>query len=136
MEGQPPQPSFSLHTLAGTSEHPDSRLLGDHDASLGVQEISINYVDSGESFDHKTTTSTYILLKRLQIPFSLIMIQGLSLSAKSAPTGLNGRMQSKQKLPRLTKERYSLKQYLHLPVFSLWDSNGFFSVNGMRTMRW
>ena len=136
VEGQLPQPSSSMHKLTGTSEHPDSIVLGNHEESLGVQEISINYVDSGESFDRKTTTVDIYFAKRLQIPFSLIMIQGLSLSAKSAPTGLNGRMQSKQKLPRLTKERYSLKQYRHLPVFSLWDSNGFFSGNGMRTMRW
>ena len=56
MEGQPPQPSSSVHKLAGTSEHPYSTVLGNHEESLGVQEISINYVDSGESFDRKTTT--------------------------------------------------------------------------------
>ena len=56
VEGQPPQPSSSVHKLAGTSEHPDSIVLGNHEESLGVQEISINYVDSGESFDRKTTT--------------------------------------------------------------------------------
>ena len=56
VEGQPPQPSSSVHKLTGTSEHPDSIVLGNHEESLGVQEISINYVDSGESFDRKTTT--------------------------------------------------------------------------------
>ena len=56
VEGQPPQPSSSMHKLTGTSEHPDSIVLGNHEESLGVQEISINYVDSGESFDRKTTT--------------------------------------------------------------------------------
>ena len=43
-----------MHKLTGTSEHPDSIVLGNHEESLGVQEISINYVDSGESFDRKT----------------------------------------------------------------------------------
>jgi hypothetical protein len=40
VEGKPPQPSFSLHTLAGTSEHPDSRVLGNHEESSWVHEIS------------------------------------------------------------------------------------------------
>ena len=55
-QGQPPQPSSSVHKLAGTSEHLDSIVLGNNEESLGVQEISINYVDSGESFDRKSTT--------------------------------------------------------------------------------
>ena len=56
VEGQPPQLTSSVHRLAGTSEHPDSIVLGNHEESLGVQEISINYVVSRESFDRKTTT--------------------------------------------------------------------------------
>ena len=55
VEGQPPQPSSSLHTLAGTSEHLDSRVLGNHEESPEVHEISTNYVDSGESFNRKST---------------------------------------------------------------------------------
>jgi len=29
--------------------------LGNNEPSQGVQEISINYIDSGESYDRKTT---------------------------------------------------------------------------------
>ena len=39
----------------GTSEHPDSLILGNDESINGVKEISINYIDSGESYDHKTT---------------------------------------------------------------------------------
>jgi hypothetical protein len=42
-------PSFSLLTLAGTSEHLDSCVLGNHKESSWVHEISSNNIDSGES---------------------------------------------------------------------------------------
>ena len=38
-----------------TSEHPDSIVLGNDESDQGVNEISINYIDSGESYDRKTT---------------------------------------------------------------------------------
>ena len=37
------------------SEHPDSIVLGNVESNNGVKEISINYIDSGESYDRKTT---------------------------------------------------------------------------------
>lgn len=55
VEGQPPQPNSVLHTVAGTSEHADSCVLGNHEESPRVQEISTNYIDSGESFNRKST---------------------------------------------------------------------------------
>ena len=55
VDGQPPQPSSSVHILVGTSEHPDSHILGNHEESSRVQEISTNYIDSGESFERKST---------------------------------------------------------------------------------
>jgi hypothetical protein len=38
----------------GTSKCPDAIILRNNEPSLGVQEISINYIDSGESYDRKT----------------------------------------------------------------------------------
>jgi hypothetical protein len=40
---------------AGTSEHLDSIVVGNHDESEGTDEISTNYVESGESFNRKNT---------------------------------------------------------------------------------
>jgi len=37
------------------SEHSDSIVLGNVESNNGVKEISINYIDSGESYDRKTT---------------------------------------------------------------------------------
>jgi hypothetical protein len=54
VEGQPPQPSSSVHTLAGTSEHLDSHVLGNHEEPSRVHEISTNYINSGESFNRKS----------------------------------------------------------------------------------
>jgi hypothetical protein len=46
-----------VHSISdvGTSEHPDTIVLGNSEPSRGVQEISINYIDSGESYDRKIT---------------------------------------------------------------------------------
>ena len=50
-------PTSTVHSIpdVGTSEHPDAIVLGNNEPSRGVQEISINYIDSGESYDRKTT---------------------------------------------------------------------------------
>ena len=49
-------PSTSVHTNigAGTSEDPDSIVVGNNEESQGVKEISTNFIDSGESFNRKT----------------------------------------------------------------------------------
>jgi hypothetical protein len=39
----------------GTSKHPDSIVLGNIESNNRVKEIYINYIDSGESYDRKTT---------------------------------------------------------------------------------
>ena len=39
----------------GISKHPDSMVLGNVESNNRVKEISINYIDSGESYDRKTT---------------------------------------------------------------------------------
>jgi hypothetical protein len=46
-----------VHTIeqAGGSKDPDSLILGNHDEFYGVQEISINYISSGELLDYTTT---------------------------------------------------------------------------------
>ena len=48
-----PGPSTSAHTNIGarTLEHLDSIVEGNHDESEGIEEISTNYVESGESFN-------------------------------------------------------------------------------------
>jgi hypothetical protein len=39
---------------ASTLEKPDALVLGNHEASTGIQEISINYTSSGEVYDRST----------------------------------------------------------------------------------
>jgi hypothetical protein len=39
---------------ASTSENPNALVLGNHEASTGIQEISISYTSSGEVYDHST----------------------------------------------------------------------------------
>ena len=55
VEGQPPQRSSVVHSMTGTSKNPDSIVLGNHKQSTRVNEISTNYIDSGESYNLKST---------------------------------------------------------------------------------
>jgi hypothetical protein len=52
-----PQSSSQVRTIneAGTSEIPDTLVLGNHEESNGTQEIFINYTSSGETYDRNTT---------------------------------------------------------------------------------
>jgi hypothetical protein len=58
-----PQSSTQAHYRnenASTSENPDDLVLGNHETSTGIQEISINYTSSGEVYHHSTTiVNTY-----------------------------------------------------------------------------
>jgi hypothetical protein len=51
-----PPPTSTVHSISddGTLESPGTIELGNIKPSFGVNEICINYVDSGESFDRKT----------------------------------------------------------------------------------
>jgi hypothetical protein len=55
VEERSPQPSSVVHSMTGTSENPDSIVLGNLDQSTRVNEISTNYIDSGESYNRKST---------------------------------------------------------------------------------
>jgi hypothetical protein len=91
-----PSTSAQNSISARTSEDPDSIVEGNRDESQGVRGISINYIDSGESYNRKTTNvNIYFATK---IASELRIIQNLSpwQSASSAPTGSNGRKQSRQ----------------------------------------
>ena len=57
VEVQPSHPISTVHSITdvGTSEHPDAIILGNNDTSQRVREISINYIESRESYDRKST---------------------------------------------------------------------------------
>ena len=43
-----------INTEAGTSEDPRSIVLGSYDECLRVDEIAINFIETGESYDHNS----------------------------------------------------------------------------------
>jgi hypothetical protein len=43
-----------INENARTSENPNDLILGNHETSIGIQEISINYTSSREVYDHST----------------------------------------------------------------------------------
>jgi hypothetical protein len=52
-----PPPTSTVHSIFDdeTLERPGAIVLGNTESPFWVNEISINYVDSGESFDCQTT---------------------------------------------------------------------------------
>jgi hypothetical protein len=52
-----PQPRSTVHSITdlGTSKHPGSIILGNNEPTERVQEICTNYIESGKSYDRKTT---------------------------------------------------------------------------------
>ena len=73
-----PHPASTVHTFsdAGTSEHPDGVVLGNDEPSKGLQEISINYLNTGETYDRKATVVDIYFSE--SIAESLHKIQNLS----------------------------------------------------------
>jgi hypothetical protein len=58
VENNIPQSSTQARYInenARTSENPDDLILGNHEISKGIQEISINYTSFGEVYDCSTT---------------------------------------------------------------------------------
>ena len=56
MDRSDPQSSsvMRINTEAGTSKDPRSIVSRSHDESLRVDEIAINFIETGESYDHKS----------------------------------------------------------------------------------
>jgi len=57
VEVQPSHPTSTVYSItdAETSEYPNATISRNDEASERVHEISINYAETGESFDRKTT---------------------------------------------------------------------------------
>ena len=106
VEGKPPQPTQwkgNLHNPGSACTH----WLGHRNTRTHAyweitksRQRCMRYPPTMLILENHSTVSlrlsTLIFLLQLQIPFLMIMIQGLSLSVKNAPTGLNGRMQYKR----------------------------------------
>jgi hypothetical protein len=94
-----PPPTLTVHSISddGILERPDAVVLGNTELSTRVHEIFINYVDSVESFDRKTTI--------IDIYFASSVVDTIQNDPdqkihgtvqKSARTRTNGRKQLKQ----------------------------------------
>jgi hypothetical protein len=57
MNENDPQSSSQVRYINETriSEIPDNLVLGNHETSKGIKEMSINYTSSGEVYDRSTT---------------------------------------------------------------------------------
>ena len=54
-----------INTEAGISEDPRSIISGSHDESLRVNEIAINFIETGESYDQKSIIVDYYFSKQI-----------------------------------------------------------------------
>jgi hypothetical protein len=77
-----PQSSSQAHytNVARISEVPDNLVMGNRDASKGIEEISINYTRSRDVYDHSTTIenlciSTVIAENFLNDPYTKTMAE-------------------------------------------------------------
>jgi hypothetical protein len=69
---------------ASTSKNPDALILGNHETSTGIQEISINYTNSGEVYDRSTII--------INLCFSTIIVENfLADSDPNTMAGCKGR---------------------------------------------
>jgi hypothetical protein len=69
---------------ASTSKNPDALILGNHETSMGIQEISINYTNSGEVYDRSTII--------INLCFSTIIVENfLADSDPNTMAGCKGR---------------------------------------------
>src|SRR6185312_7716468 len=95
-----PSTNARTNTSARTSEDPDSNSLGNIEESQRLNEISTNYIDSGESFNRKTTIVDINFVSKIASNLQLDPEPKTMQSASSAQTGLNGRKQSRQNCTR------------------------------------
>jgi hypothetical protein len=82
-----------LNTKARISEYLDSIVRGNDKESSRVQEISINYINSGETFDRKTTIVDTYFFEQIETIFSIIQIQRPWQNVENARTGQSGKKQ-------------------------------------------
>ena len=99
MDGPYSQPSLVVHpnTETRTSDYPNSNVMGNHKESSSIEEISTNFIDSGETFDRKTTVvDTYF---SEQIGNNLNNDPDLKTMAqcRKRPNGINRRKQFNRK---------------------------------------
>ena len=90
-----PHPASTVHTFsdAGTSEHPEGVVLGNDEPSKGLQEISINYLNTGETYDRKATVVDIYFSKSIAESLHKIQNQSPWQSARCAQIRINGRRQ-------------------------------------------
>ena len=70
-----PRPSSDVHIAkAGTSENPRHNNLGNPDESLKGDEIVINYVESGKTYDRKAIIVDIYFSEKLMRTFRIIYI--------------------------------------------------------------
>ena len=66
-----------INTKAGTSKDPRSIISGSHDESLRLDKITINFIETGESYNHKSIIVNIYFSEQMQISFKLIQILSL-----------------------------------------------------------
>jgi hypothetical protein len=119
-----------------TSEISNNLILGNHEASKGIEGISINYTSSGKVYNHNTTIA--------DLCFSIIIAESFlndpdpktMAECKTTRTRINGKRQLKLSLTRLRKETCSVMWCLHLPEPFLLGSNVFLFEKETKIMMW
>ena len=77
MDGQHLQPSSVVHLNTDTRmlEYADSIVMGNHEESIGIREISTNYSETECHMIEKLLLSTHFSPNKLHMTFTMIQIR-------------------------------------------------------------
>jgi len=125
-----------INTEAGTAENPRSIILGNHDESLRVDEISINFTETGESYNRKSIIVDVYLSKEIANIIQTDTDPKSIAECKKHSDWDNWKIEIQTEIASLHKREVFLAVMPTPLVSSMWDTNGFLSAKGMKTTKW
>ena len=125
-----------INTEAGTSEDPRSIISGSHDESLRVDEIAINFVETGESYNCKLIIVDIYFSEQIANILQTNSDPMSMTECKKRSDWDKWKVSIETEIASLYK-REVFSAVMPTPlVSSLWETNGFSSIKGKKTTKW
>jgi hypothetical protein len=125
-----------INTKIGTSRNPRSIILGNHDDLLRVDEIAINYIVTGESYDRKATIFDIYFSEQIAKILHNNPDPKSMVECKKCSDWNKWKDAIETKIASLSKGKCFRPYCQHLLVSILLDINEFSSENEMKTTKW
>jgi hypothetical protein len=125
-----------INTEAGTSENPRSIVSGSHDESLRVDEIVINFAETGESYIRKSIIVDIYFSKQIANILLTDSDPKSMAECKKRSDWDKWKVAIEIEIASLNKRKvFSAVMPTPPSIFPV-DINGFLSVKGIKTMKW